>query len=67
MIAYRNRLNELKRNYNNFYDECDKTIKEVIDYIKNFNENLIKFKNVNDYSFNICEDLLNSYQYLKNK
>ena len=67
LIAYRNRLNELKRNYNNFYDECDKTIKEVIDYIKNFNENLIKFKNVNDYSFNICEDLLNSYQYLKNK
>ena len=38
-----------------------------MDYIENFNRNLIKFKNVNDYSFNICEDLINSYQYLKNK
>ena len=65
--VYRNKLNELKGNYNNFYNECDKTIKEVLDYIENFNENLRQFKNVNDYSFNICEDLLNSYQFLKNK
>ena len=64
---YRNELNILKGKYNDFYNECDKTIKEVLDYIENFNENLIKFKNVNDYSFNICEDLLNSYQYLKSK
>ena len=39
----------------------------VIEYINNFNKNLKNFKNVNDYSFNICEDLLNSYIYLKNK
>ena len=64
---YRNKLNKLKRDYNNFYDECDKTIKEVLEFIECFNINLKKFKNVNDYSFNICEDLLNSYQYLKNK
>ena len=64
---YRIRINELKENYNKFYDECDKTIKEVLEYIENFNNNLRKFKNVNDFSFNICEDLLNSYQYLKNK
>ena len=57
----------IKINYNNFYDECDKTIREVIEYINNFNKNLKNFKNVNDYSFNICEDLLNSYIYLKNK
>ena len=63
---YRNKLNKLKRNYNNFYDTCDKTIREVLDYIETFNENLKNFKNVNDYSFNVCEDLLNSYQYLKN-
>ena len=67
LAEYRNKLNKLKGNYNKFYDECDKTIKEVLDYIENFNINLKKFKNVNDYSFNICEDLLNSYQYLKNK
>ena len=67
LLEYRNKLNILKKDYNSFYDECDKTIKEVLDYIENFNNNLIKFKNVNDYSFNICEDLLNSYQYLKNK
>ena len=64
---YRIKLNSLKGKYNNFYNECDKTIKEVLDYIETFNENLKKFKNVNDYSFNICEDLLNSYQYLKSK
>ena len=64
---YRKKLDEFKINYNNFYDECDKTIKEVYDYMATFNENLIKFKKVNDYSFNICEDLLNSYQYLKSK
>ena len=67
IIEYRNKLNKLKKDYNNFYDECDKTIREVLDYIEIFNENLKKFKIVNDYSFNICEDLLNSYQYLKNK
>ncbi len=66
IIDYKNKLNELKKDYNNFYDECDKTIKEVLDFIETFNENLKKFKIVNDYSFNICEDLLNSYQYLKN-
>jgi len=64
---YRNKLNKLKKDYNKFYDECDKTIKEVLEFIENFNLNLKKFKNVNDYSFNICEDLLNSYQYLKSK
>jgi len=64
---YRNKLNKLKIDYNNFYDECDKTIKEVLDFIECFNISLKRFKNVNDYSFNICEDLLNSYQYLKNK
>ena len=64
---YKNKLKILKINYNNFYDECDKTIREVIEYINNFNKNLKNFKNVNDYSFNICEDLLNSYIYLKNK
>ena len=67
MKEYRDKLYKLKENYNNFYDECDKTIKEVVDYIKNFNNKLINFKKVNDYSFNICEDLLNSYEYLKNK
>ena len=67
LIEYRKKLNDLKRNYNKFYDECDKTIREVLDYIENFNENLKAFKNVNDYSFNVCEDLLNSYQYLKSK
>ena len=67
MKEYRDKLYKLKENYNNFYDECDKTIKEVLDYIKDFNKNLINFKKVNDYSFNICEDLLNSYQYLKDK
>jgi len=50
---YRNKLNKLKRDYNNFYDECDKTIKEVLEFIDCFNINLKKFKNVNDYSFNI--------------
>ena len=64
---YKKKLNNLKDDYNNFYDECDKTIREVLDFIDKFNENLKNFKNVNDYSFNICEDLLNSYQYLKNK
>ena len=64
---YRNQLNILKRKFNNFYNECDKTIKEVLDFIENFNENLKKFKKVNDYSFNICEDLINSYYYLKEK
>ena len=64
---YRNKISELKGDYNNFYDECDKTIREVINYIENFNKNLKNFKKVNDYSFNICEDLLNSYQYLKNE
>ena len=64
---YRNKLNKLKEDYTNFYDECDKTIKEVLNYIENFNENLKKFKKVNDYSFNISYDLLNSYEYLKNK
>ena len=59
MEQYRNQLNILKRKFNNFYNECDKTIKEVLSYIENFNENLKKFKNVNDYSFNVCEDLLN--------
>ena len=67
LMQYRNTLHILKKNYNNFYNECDKTIKEVLEYIENFNNNLKKFKNVNDYSFNICNDLLNSYQYLKNK
>ena len=67
LAEYRNRLNKLKNDYNNFYDECDNTIREVIEYIKTFNENLKNFKKVNDYSFNVCEDLLNSYQYLKNK
>ena len=67
LFEYKNKLNKLKGDYNNFYNECDKTIKEVLDFIENFNENLIKFKKVNDYSFNICEDLLNSYQYLKSK
>ena len=67
MKEYRDKINKLKGNYNNFYDECDKTIKEVLDYIKDFNKYLINFKKVNDYSFNICEDLLNSYQYLKNE
>ena len=67
LMQYRNKLKILKNNYNNFYNECDKTIKEVLEYIENFNNNLRKFKNVNDFSFNICEDLLNSYQYLKNK
>ena len=67
IMEYKQQLNKLKIDYNNFYDKCDKTIREVLDYIENFNENLIKFKNVNDYSFNICEDLLNSYQYLKNR
>ena len=67
LMQYRNTLKILKNNYNNFYNECDKTIKEVLEYIENFNNNLRKFKNVNDFSFNICEDLLNSYQYLKNK
>ena len=67
LMEYRNKLKLLKRNYSNFYDECDKTIKEVLDYIESFNENLKTFKNVNDYSFNVCEDLLNSYQYLRNK
>ena len=64
---YRIRINELKENYNKFYDECDKTIKEVLEYIENFNNNLKKFKYVNDYSFNICQDLINSYVFLKNK
>ena len=67
LVEYEDKLNELRINYNNFYDECDKTIKEVYDFIENFNQNLIKFKRVNDYSFNICEDLINSYQYLKEK
>ena len=67
IIDYKNKLNKLKKDYNNFYDECDKTIIEVLDFIETFNENLKKFKIVNDYSFNICNDLLNSYQYLKNK
>ena len=67
LVEYKDKLNELRINYNNFYDECDKTIKEVYDFIENFNQNLIKFKRVNDYSFNICEDLINSYQYLKEK
>ena len=67
MKEYRDKLYKLKENYNNFYNECDKTIKEVVDYIKNFNNKLINFKKVNDYSFNICEDVLNSYEYLKNK
>ena len=66
-MEYKNKLNMLKINYNNFYEECDKTIKEVLNYIDNFNDNLKKFKIVNDYSFNVCEDLLNSYLYLKNK
>ena len=67
LMEYKNKLNMLKINYNNFYGECDKTIKEVLNYIDNFNDNLKKFKIVNDYSFNVCEDLLNSYIYLKNK
>ena len=66
-VEYKNKLNTLKEKFNNFYNECDNTIKEVVDYIETFNENLKKFKKVNDYSFNICEDLLNSYQYLKSK
>ena len=33
---YRNKLNKLKTDYNNFYDECDKTIKEVLDFIDIF-------------------------------
>ena len=65
LLEYRHKLNELKGVFNQFYDECDKTIIEVLDYIKNFNSNLKRFKNVNDCSFNVCEDLLNSYQYLK--
>jgi hypothetical protein len=64
---YINRLNGLKKDYNTFYDECDKTIKEVLDYIENFNNNLKNFKIVNDYSFNICQDLINSYIFLRNK
>ena len=64
---YRKKLNRLKDNYHEFYNECDKTIKEVLSYLDNFNESLKNFKSVNDYSFNICEDLLNSYEYLKNK
>ena len=67
ILEYKNKINKLKDDYNNFYNECDSTIREVLAYIDGFNENLKTFKNVNDYSFNICEDLLNSYQYLKNK
>ena len=37
---YRNKISELKGDYNNFYDECDKTIREVINYLENFNKNL---------------------------
>ena len=66
-VEYKNKLNTLKEKFNKFYNECDNNIKEDIDYIETFNENLKKFKKVNDYSFNICEDLLNSYQYLKSK
>ena len=65
LLEYRNKLNKLKGDFNQFYDECDKALKEVLEYIKNFNSNLKRFKNVNDCSFNICEDLLNSYQYFK--